>query len=314
MVGQVDHLLAATAGQGGAGTVAAGRRRGAPLSGRAAAPALLAPGVLFVSLFLLLPLCIMLRYSLNRFVPGRLMVEALTFENYAKFLSDPFYQGVLWTTLWTSALSTAIALVAGFPVAYYLVRSAGPRLRQVLLLLILLPLLMGNAVRTAAWMVILGERGVLSGITSALGIAERAGLMYTPTAVVIGLVSVLLPFMVITLQSVLEGLDETVEQAAASLGAPPWRGFVRVVLPLSLPGTLAGTALCFVLAMNAYATPVLIGGPQFKMMAPEVYNQVAKAMNWPFGTALAFVLMAVTLTLTVCANLFLRRSTGRWVG
>lgn len=281
---------------------------------RSTAPLLLAPGVLFVSLFLLLPLGIMLRYSLNRFVPGQLMVEAVTAANYVKFLSDPFYQGVLWTTLWTSALSTTISLVAGFPVAYYLVRTAGQRLRQVLLFAVLLPLLMGNAVRTAAWMVVLGERGVLSSLAAALGSADRLSLMYTPTAVVIGLVSVLLPFMVITLQSVLDGLDATLEQAAANLGASPWHCFVRIVLPLALPGILAGTALCFVLAMNAYATPVLLGGPSFKMMAPEVYNQVAKAMNWPFGTALAFVLMAVTLAFTVSANLFLKRHIQRWAG
>jgi putative spermidine/putrescine transport system permease protein len=279
---------------------------------RSPAPALLAPGVLFVSLFLLLPLCVMFRYSLNRFDPSALMVQAVTGANYVKFLSDPFYQGVLWTTLWTAALSTAIALVTGFPVAYYLVRTAGPLLRQALLLAVLLPLLMGNAVRTAAWMVVLGERGALSTIAALLGITDKLSLMYTPTAVVIGLVSVLLPFMVITLQSVLDGLDSRIEEAAANLGASPWRCFVRVVLPLAMPGILAGTALCFVLAMNAYATPVLLGGPTFKMMAPQVYDQVTKAMNWPFGTALAFILMAVTLTLTICANLLLRRHTRRW--
>ena len=309
MVGQGDHVLTGAALLDAAPSVA---RQAPHPARRSPAVPLLAPGVLYVSLFLLLPMGIMLRYSLNRFVPGQLMVEAVTAANYLKFLSDPFYQRVLWTTLWTSALSTTIALVAGFPVAYHLVRTAGPRLRQAMLLLVLLPLLMGNAVRTAAWMVVLGERGLLSTLASVLGVADRFSLMYTPAAVVIGLVSVLLPFMVITLQSVLDGLDATIEQAAANLGASPWRCFTRIVLPLALPGVVAGTALCFVLAMNAYATPVLIGGPTFKMMAPEVYNQVAKAMDWPFGTALAFILMAVTLVFTVGANLLLRRHTRCW--
>ena len=309
VVGQSDHVLSPTALLDPAVIVAQRARRPRTLS---PALPLLAPGVLFVSLFLLLPMAIMLRYSLNRFVPAQLMVEAMTAANYARFVSDPFYQHVLWTTLWTSALSTGIALVAGFPVAYYMVRTAGPRLRQSMLLLVLLPLLMGNAVRTAAWMVVLGQQGVVSAILSALGIADRFSLMYTPAAVVIGLVSVLLPFMIITVQSVLDGLDAALEQAAANLGASPWRCFRRIVLPLAAPGVIAGTALCFVLAMNAYATPVLLGGPAFKMMAPEVYNQVAKAMNWPFGTALAFILMLVTLAFTVAANLLLRRHTRRW--
>ena len=309
MVGQGDHVLSPTALLDPAVTVARQACRPRMLS---PAVPMLAPGVLFVSLFLLLPMAIMLRYSLNRFVPGQLMVEAMTAANYARFVSDPFYHHVLWTTLWTSALSTGIALVAGFPVAYYMARTAGPRLRRFLLLLVLLPLLMGNAVRTAAWMVVLGQQGVVSAILSALGIADRFSLMYTPAAVVIGLVSVLLPFMIITMQSVLDGLDAALEQAAANLGASPWRCFRRIVLPLAAPGVIAGTALCFVLAMNAYATPVLLGGPAFKMMAPEVYNQVAKAMDWPFGTALAFILMLVTLTFTVAANLLLRRHTRRW--
>ncbi|WP_332117860.1 ABC transporter permease [Azorhizobium caulinodans] len=269
------------------------------------------PATLFVLLGLVAPLALMFRYSLNRFVPGQMMVEALTLANYQKFFSDSFYQEVLGTTLWVSALSTALCLLAGFPVAYALVRHAGPKWKPRLLILIILPLLMGNAVRTAAWMVILGDKGLFNAALGSVGLSA-VKLMYTPTAVVIGLVSVMLPFMIVTLQSVLEGIDENLEAAAASLGAPHGVVLRRVVLPLALPGLLAGTMLCFILSMNAYATPVLIGGPTFHMMAPTVYQQVAKAMNWPFGAALAFVLMAVTLFLTTTANVLVQRHYRKW--
>ncbi len=269
------------------------------------------PATLFVLIALIGPLLLMFRYSLNRFVPGQMMVEALTLANYAKFFGDSFYQEVLGTTVWVSALSTLLCLVAGFPVAYFLVRQASPVWKGRLLLLVILPLLMGNAVRTAAWMVILGDKGLFNAVIGVIGISP-VKLMYTPTAVVIGLVSVLLPFMIVTLQSVLEGIDANLESAAASLGAGHLTTLWRVVLPLALPGILAGTLLCFILSMNAYAPPVLIGGPSFHMMAPTVYQQVAKAMNWPFGAALAFVLMAVTLVLTTSANILVQRRYRRW--
>lgn len=280
-------------------------RRPSPVFG------LTAPATIFVLLALIGPLALMFRYSLNRFVPGQMMAEALTFANYQRFFADGYYQEVLLTTLWVSGLATLLCLVAGFPVAYFLARQASPRWKGRLLLLVILPLLMGNAVRTAAWMVILGDKGLLNAMVEAAGLAP-VKLMYTPTAVVIGLVSVLLPFMIVTLQSVIEGIDASLEAAAASLGAGHLTTLRRVVLPLALPGLLAGTMLCFILSMNAYATPVLIGGPSFHMMAPTVYQQVAKAMNWPFGAALAFVLMAVTLLLTTTANVLVQRRYRRW--
>jgi len=272
---------------------------------------LTAPATLFILVALIGPLMIMFRYSFDRFVPGELLQSAFTFENYAKFLSDRFYQGVLLTTLWVSGLSTLICLVAAFPVAFFVARFAGGHWKSRILILVILPLLMGNAVRTAAWMVVLGDHGMLSSLVTATGLSPLK-LMYTPAAVVIGLVSVTLPFMIVTLQSVIEGIDPTLELAAASLGASHARVLWRVVFPLALPGILAGAMLCFTLCMNAYATPVLIGGPQFHMMAPEVYQQVAKAMNWPFGATLAFVLMTVTLLLTSVATGLVQRRYRRW--
>ncbi|MBX8802018.1 ABC transporter permease [Pseudochrobactrum asaccharolyticum] len=286
---------------------------GAPQRPKKVPPAvgLITPATIFVLLGLLAPLALMLRYSFNQYDPAELMISAFTFENYAKFVQDSFYQSVLMTTLAISALATVICLIAGFPVAYFMVRLATPKMRSLFFILIILPLLMGNAVRTAAWMVILGDKGLLTSSMTMLGL-DPVKLMYTPTAVIIGLVSVLLPFMIITLQSVMQGLESNLEDAAASLGAGHLTVLRRIVLPLALPGLLAGTMLCFILSMNAYATPVLIGGPQFHMMAPEVYQQITKAMNWPFGAALAFILMGVTLILTTVSNVIVQRRYRKW--
>jgi len=129
-----------------------------------------------------------------------------------------------------------------------------------------------------------------------------ATLMYTPVGVFIGIVSVNLPFVVLTLQSVLEGQDASVREAALGLGAGPAGTFRLVTLPLARAGVIAAATLCFILSMNAYATPILLGGPRFQMMAPMVATQVLDQSNWPFGAAVAFVLIAVTLVLTIATG------------
>lgn len=269
------------------------------------------PAVLFVGIFLLMPLLMMLRLSLNKFDPIDLYVEAVTLENYVRFFSERFFREVLWTTFWISGVTTALCLVGGMPVAYFIARARSHHLKGLLLIVVVLPLLMGNVVRTAGWMIMLDNRGPVNFVLSSLEfVVEPLTLLYTPIAVVIGLTSVLLPFMIVTLHSVIEGIDPSLEEASLNLGASPLRTFGRVVVPLAMPGILAGSVLCFILSMNAYATPVLLGGPSFHMMAPAVYDQIAKSMNWPFGAALAFVLMSVTIVLTTVSSLvFTRRAT-----
>jgi putative spermidine/putrescine transport system permease protein len=141
---------------------------------------------------------------------------------------------------------------------------------------------------------------MLDGAATQFGM--RVDLMYTPFAVVIGTLSVILPFMVLTLQSVFEGIDSRLEEAAQGLGAHPGRAFWRVVWPLALPGIGIAAILSFILSMNAYATPVLLGGPRFQMMAPLLFWEFNTNSNWPFSAALAFILMGTTLLLTTLAN------------
>lgn len=270
------------------------------------ATTLIGPATVFVVVGLLLPLAILLRYSFNTMDPRRIMVETLSLANYEKFFADSYYTSVLWTTFRVAALCTVVCLVMGLPLAYVLARTSS-RFKNVLIMLVVLPLFVGNAVRAAGWMTVFGSKGFLNVALMRLGIiSQPLEIMYTEGAVVAGIIAVNLPYMVLTLQAVIEGINRNLEEAAFSLGAGPATMFHRVLLPLALPGILAGTVLTFILAMNAYATPVLLGGPKFKMMGPLVYGQF-QLNNWPFGASAAFVLMTVTLGLTAAANLLVQR-------
>jgi len=268
---------------------------------------LVGPATVYVAIGLLVPLAILLRYSLNQFVPGKFMVDALTIENYVKFFTDIYYTAVLTRTVRVALVTTAICLLLGFPLAYVLARTQ-VRYKNLLIMLVVLPLFVGNAVRAAGWMVAFGNKGVINASLMGLGaLSTPIEIMFTEPAVIIGITAVNLPFMVLTLQSVIEGIDRSVEEAAFNLGATPLRMARRVLLPLAMPGILAGTILTFILAMNAYATPVLLGGPRFQMMGPLVYGQFVQQNNWPFGGAVAFILMIATLTLTLTANLIVQQ-------
>ncbi|MDP3909488.1 MAG: ABC transporter permease [Gemmatimonadales bacterium] len=273
---------------------------------RLAAGSLVAPATIFVALGLVLPIVILFRYSLNALGPHKAMVEAFTINNYVRFFSDAYYTNILGRTLRVAVICTAICLLLGFPLAYVLARLQSGW-KNWLIMLVVLPLFVGNAVRAAGWMALLGSKGVINSSLLALGlISTPIEIMYTEGAVIIGIIAVNLSFMVLTLQSVIEGIDREVEEAAFSLGANPAAMFRRVLWPLALPGTLAGTMLTFILAMNAYATPVLLGGPRFMMMGPLVYNQFVQQTNWPFGAAISFVLMTATIVLTATANLLVQ--------
>jgi putative spermidine/putrescine transport system permease protein len=287
---------------------AAEKRRGEGLT----AAALITPATIFVAFCLLAPLCILFRYSLNEFVPAKkMMVEAVTVANYVRFFTDSYYTSILATTVRVAVMVTAVCLVLGFPLAYVVARTQS-RFKHLLIISIILPLFVGNAVRAAGWMTIFGTKGAVNATLMGLGLIDKPlQIMFTEKAVIIGIIAVNLPFMVLTLQSVIEGIDRAVEEAAFSLGAPPGTMFRRVLWPLALPGILAGTILTFILAMNAYATPFLLGGPLFKMMAPVIYNEFTQKTNWPFGGAIAFILMSVTLSLTLIANLLIQRRSAR---
>ena len=267
--------------------------------------AFLGPASCVVLLLLVAPLTLLARYSLNKFDPTELMIEAVTPANYLRFFTEAFYWDVMRTTIAVASLVTCLCLILGLPLAYRLARTAS-RWKSAMMLMIVLPLFIGSTVRTVGWMILFARSGVMDSVSRGL-FGFGIDLMYTPAAVVIGTLSVNLPFMVLTLQSVFEGIDSRLEEAARGLGAAPGRAFWRIVWPLALPGVGIAAILSFILGMNAYATPVLLGGPRFQMMAPLLFWEFNTNSNWPFSAALAFILMATTLLLTTLANVLIPR-------
>lgn len=269
---------------------------------------LVVPACLLILGLLIGPLILMFRVSLNQFDPARMMVEAVTLENYVRAATDPYYQNIILTTLGIAVLCTLLTLLLAFPAAYWLARMES-RWKSVVLIATLFPLLVGNVVRSAGWMALLNRDGLVNWFLMRLGIiAQPLELIFTPQTVVFGIVAVVLPYMIVTLASVIESIPRQLEEAAANLGASPGTVFRRVVAPLALPGVAAGCILVFVLCMNTYATAILLGGPRFKMMAPAVYDQFIKGNNWPMGAALAFILLAFTMACTVLGSFgFARR-------
>ena len=274
---------------------AAGRRR--DLS----AGLLLGPASLLILVTLAAPLLLLFRYSLDRFDPAKLIIPAVTASNYLHFVTDSFYLGILRLTIEVAAGSTFLCLLFGAPIAYRLARTQS-RAKSAMVLALILPLFMGATARTVGWMILFSHGGILNLGVGLFAPHARFDMMYTPTAVMIGILSFNLPYMVLMLQAVFERIDPFLEEAAWGLGAAPARAFWRVVFPLSLPGLAIATILCFILSMNAYATPVLLGGPRFHMMAPQVYIEFAANNDWPFAAVIAFILMATTILLAVVAN------------
>jgi putative spermidine/putrescine transport system permease protein len=266
---------------------------------------LLGPATLLVVVMLLGPLVLLARFSLNRFDPTQIMIAAVTPVNYARFFTDPFYRDVLLTTVRVSAFVTIVCLILGIPMAWRLARSTS-RFKSLWLMLTILPLFVGAVTRTSGWMIMFARGGMLD-ILARLFTTRHLDVMFTENAVIAGIVSINLPFTVLGLQSVFEGIDPRLEEAAAGMGATPGRAFRRVILPLALPGVTIAAVLCFILSMSAFATPLLLGGPRFHMMAPLIYWEFTNNNNWPFAAALAFILMATTLGLTGLVHLLVPR-------
>ncbi len=284
---------------GGPGPRAAGTRT------LPAAAAFLAPAVAVVLAMLVAPLLLVLRFSVNQYDMTELMIEAVTPANYLRFVSDAFYVGVLRTTLGVALLSTVLCLLFGIPIAWRLARMRS-RWKTVCMLAMVLPLFVGSVTRMVGWMILFAHAGM---VDTAVRWLTGHGLevMYTSFAVISGIVSINLPFVVLTMQATMETIDPRLEEAAQSLGAPPGRTFWRVVWPLALPGIAIAGILCFILAMNAYATPYLLGGPRFQMMAPLLYWEFSTNNNWPFASAMALILMTTTLCLTAASGLLIPR-------
>jgi putative spermidine/putrescine transport system permease protein len=266
-----------------------------------AALLLLAPAAILFLLLLILPLGYLVRVSLLPPAPSAPLAGPLSLGSYVS-LADGYVLGVLLRTVRVSALVTLVSLLLGYPLAISLARASGAW-RTIQLLLVISPLFVSVVVRAYGWLLLLGTRGVVNGALTGLGLQERpTRFLGTEGAVVAGLAEALLPFMVLALSAVLQRQDPALVEAARSLGASAFGAFLRVTLPLSLPGALAGSLLVFMVSMGSYATPALLGGSQVRLMVTEIYAQVTSVFNWPFGAALSIVLLLVSLAIVMLAS------------
>jgi ABC-type spermidine/putrescine transport system permease subunit I len=229
-----------------------------------------------------------------------------TLAFYRKIFGTPVYLTAIALTFRTALAVTVICLGLGYPLAYFLV-SVPPRPARLLLIVVILPFFTSIIVRTYAWMVMLGSRGLLNQWLAALGLTERPlPLLYNQTGVLIGMSYILLPFMVLTLFSVMRGIDPWLIRAAHNLGASRWQAFRRIFLPLSLPGIAGGTLLVFILGLGFFITPRLMGGPSDLMIAMLIEHEVEFTVNWAFASALATILLLLTLIGFAAYNRFAR--------
>jgi spermidine/putrescine transport system permease protein len=254
---------------------------------------LLAPGGLWLVLFFLVPILIMFAYSLMpRGIYGG-VERGFTLEHYARFF-DPLYIDVLRRTFAWSIACTIICLLLGYPVAYVIVRSG--RWRNLLLFLVVLPFWTSFLVRTFAMIFLMRDTGLINNWLLKLGVIDQSlTILYTPFAVMVGLVYGFLPFMILPIYASLEKLDLSLLEAAEVLGARPGARFRRVTLPLSMPGVVAGCLLVFIPALGSFLTADLLGGAKEMMIGNLVQNQFSAARNWPFGSAASFIVMALVL-------------------
>lgn len=284
----------------------------APAGGTGVGPwALALPLAGVFGVFFVTPLALLVAVSLfsgSRIGGPEMAGVGLT--QYARLFSDLFNLRVLGDTLWLGAQVTLITLLLGYPLAWLYTR-VGPRAQSLLILVIILPLLTSVVVRTFAWIVILGRDGIINQTLMGLGFSDGPlKLLYTRWGLVAALVQVQMPLMVLPLITTLSRIDRNLADASEALGAGPWRTFLKVTLPLSLPGIVAGGLLTYAAAVTAFITQSLVGGGQMLFMPSYIYQQTITLHNWPFAAALSIVFMGAVLVVVFLFNLMGRLSQG----
>lgn len=263
------------------------------------------PPLVILGLFFIVPLCYLLFVSFMTNSATSLFDLQPTFMNYTEIFSDSFYWLIIRRTLLSTAVVLVLCLLLGYPVAFYAAHLS-PRGRLIMLMVMMVPLMVSNVVRAYGWVAILGRRGVVSSTLTGAGILERPmQYLYSFEAVTLGLLTILLPFMIVSLTNSLATIDKHYTEAAYSLGAGPWRTFFRVTLPLSSPGIASGLMLVTFLTLSAYVTIALLGGPRYKLLVSMVFDSVT-TFRWPRAAALSFILLLIALVIAVVIQLAIR--------
>jgi len=256
---------------------------------------LLVPGLALIVLFLVVPI---LRVILPSFAPeGRLSLSL-----YKDFLTDSFYLGILGRTVRVSLITCLICIVLGLPVSYYISRMQAGR-KGVMIALATFPLLTNTVVRAFAWIVILGQEGIINKLMMSVGlISEPLRMLFTEGAIVVGSVYLFLPIMLTSLVSVMENIGEEVQEAALSLGANRFVSFMRIVVPLSMPGIIVGSVLVFTGTASAYSTPLMLGGNRNMMLSTLVYQQAMLLNNWDAASVISALMIVISYAVVGVLN------------
>lgn len=266
---------------------------------------LLSPSLATISLLLIVPMLFIVVYSFwLRTATGADQV-GFYLDNWVEVLGDRFYRDILFQTLLIAFYTTIICAFVGYIPAYF-VANTRMKSKAFLLLLLMLPFWISYIIRTMSWINILGASGALNTLLISMGIIDDPiQVLYNQQTVVLGLVHYLLPFMILNVYVSLDGIDKNLTEAAQSLGCTGFQAFREVTLPLSLPGLAAGSLLCFVLAAGTYITPIVLGGPRDAMFANLVFEAIVTQLNWPLGSALSLVLLALLGALVVIYTRYL---------
>jgi spermidine/putrescine transport system permease protein len=265
---------------------------------RAYKTAVTIPPLLWVTVFLLVPYAILFCYSFWSVSSVQTIVHNWNMQNYLQLARNPIYLQVLFRSMRIAASVTVLALLLGYPLAYYLSFHAAKH-KDLLYQLVIIPLWASYLVRGYAWKTILGSDGVLNGFLQYLHITHRPVefFLYSPFAVIITLTHIYTPFTLLPIYASLEHIPRNLVEASHDLGASPWSTFRRVILPLSLPGVLAGATFAFVLTLGDFLAPLLVGGPSGIMISNVVVSLFGAAYNWPLGAAISFCMMLLVVTL-----------------
>ena len=265
---------------------------------------LLLPILILLTVFMVVP--VFRIFVLSFFDPD------FTIKHYLKFYKVGIYSQILLRTLTISLMVSICCLIVGYPVAY-LMADVSAKKAKILLIFVVLPMWTGILVRTYAWMVLLGRKGILNKLLIYLDvIAEPIKVLYTTKAVVLAMVQILVPLMILPLYATMKGIDRNLLRASNVLGAGPLRTFWRIFFPLSTPGILAGFTLVFILSMAFFITPALVGGRKDIMIAMLIESQITRLLNWGFAAALSLILMTITLIIIMIFNKFI--GINRFVG
>ncbi|TKT76230.1 ABC transporter permease [Aquamicrobium sp. LC103] len=257
------------------------------------------PATLAVVLFLIVPVAITIASTFAE--------DGGVLAPYVAFFSSGFRRAVLWRTLEISLATTAISVVVGFLTAYVVSRSPG-RIKSLLIIAAVFPLLTGVVVRSFAWLIILGRNGILNNFLVWIGVTDQPfAMLYTQWSVVVAMVYLFVPLMVLTLVGVLENIPDDVVQASASLGASPFATFRQVIFPLAVPGLIVGAVLVFTGSFTSYATPQLLGGERQMVMGTLMYQRAMVAFDWVGASTIATIMVAVTVAVVLIMTRTARR-------